>query len=60
MKGGLFLDVVVAESAAILELLSSEDETLLIGRDTLFVLDFGLDVLDGVGCLHLQGDGLAG
>ena len=60
MKGGFLLDVVVGKSAAILELLSSEDETLLVGRDTLLVLDLGLDVLDGVGGLDLEGDGLAG
>ena len=34
MKGGLLLDVVVGKSAAILELLSGEDETLLIRGDT--------------------------
>ena len=47
-RGGGFLDVVVGKSAAIFELLAGEDETLLIGRDTLLVLDLGLDVLDGV------------
>ena len=31
MERGLLLDVVVGERAAILELLSSEDQTLLIG-----------------------------
>ena len=31
MEGGLLLDVVVGESAAILELLAGEDETLLVG-----------------------------
>ena len=34
VQGGLLLDVVVAEGAAILKLLSSEDETLLVGGDT--------------------------
>ena len=33
MECGLLLDVVVAESAAVLELLASKDQTLLIGRD---------------------------
>ena len=36
-----------------------EDEALLIGRDAFFVLDFGLDHVDGVGRLDLQRDGLA-
>merc|ERR1711881_804120 len=58
VKGGLLLDVVVLESAAILELLASEDETLLVRGDALLVLDLGLDGLNGVGALHLKGDGL--
>ena len=59
MEGRLLLDVVVAEGAAIFELLTSEDQTLLVGGDTLLVLDLLLDVLDGVGALDLEGDGLA-
>ena len=39
MEGGLLLDVVVGESSAILKLLSSEDESLLIGGNTFFILD---------------------
>ena len=38
MKSALLLDVVVGESAAILELFSSEDETLLIWGNSLLVL----------------------
>jgi len=60
MEGGLLLDVVVRESPAVLELLSSKDQTLLIWGDSLLVLDLGLDVLDRVGGLDLEGDGLAG
>ena len=40
MKGGLLLDVVVGESSAIFELLSSEDESLLIGWDSFLILNF--------------------
>jgi len=58
VEGGLLLDVVVGEGAAVLQLLSGEDETLLIGGDTLLVLDLGLDVVDGVGGLDVEGDGL--
>jgi uncharacterized membrane protein len=57
---GLLLDVVVGESSAILELLSSEDESLLVGWDAFLVLDLGLDILDGVTWLNIEGDGLAG
>ena len=60
MEGGLLLNVVVGQGAAILELLAGEDQTLLIRGDALLVLNLGLDVVDGVGALHLEGDGLAG
>jgi len=60
MESGLLLDVVVRESSSVLELLSSEDESLLIGRDAFLVLDLGLDVLNSVRRLNIEGDGLAG
>ena len=41
--------LLVVQGAAIFELLASEDKTLLVRRDALFVLDLGLDVVDGVG-----------
>ena len=48
MEGALLLDVVVTESAPVLELLPSEDKTLLIRRDPLLVLDLCLDIFNGV------------
>ena len=59
MESGLLLDVVIRESAAIFELLSSEDKSLLIGRNTFLVLNLGLDVLDCVRWLNIKGDGLS-
>ena len=59
VQGRLLLDVVVAQGATILQLLAGEDQTLLVWGDSLLVLDLGLDILDGVRGLHLQGDGLA-
>ena len=38
MEGGLFLDVVIREGSAILELLTGEDKSLLVWGDSLFVL----------------------
>ena len=35
MEGGLLLDVVVGKGPAVLKLLPGEDETLLVGRDSL-------------------------
>ena len=60
MEGGLLLDVVVGQGAAILQLLAGEDEALLVRRDALLVLDLSLDIVDGVRALHLQSDALAG
>jgi len=59
VKGGLLLDVVVLQRAAILQLLAREDEALLVRRDALLVLDLRLHCLNRVGALHLEGDGLA-
>ena len=53
------LDVVVGQSAAILELLAGEDETLLVRRNALLVLDLALHIVDCVRGLDLKGDGLA-
>ena len=59
MQGRFLLDVVVAEGASIFELFAGEDETLLVGWDALFVLDFGFDVVDCVGGFDFEGDGFA-
>merc|ERR1712212_827760 len=58
MQGRLLLDVVVRKSSSILKLLASEDQSLLIGGDSLLVLDLGLDVLNAIRGLDLEGDGL--
>merc|ERR1712086_678572 len=59
VEGGLLLDVVVREGAAVLELLARKDEALLVRRDPFLVLDLGLDVLDRVRGLDLERDRLA-
>jgi len=58
MQRGLLLDVVIAQGSAVLQLLSGKDETLLIRRNSLLVLDLGLDVVDGVRWFDIEGDGL--
>uniref|UniRef100_A0A224ZAW2 Ubiquitin/40s ribosomal protein s27a fusion n=1 Tax=Rhipicephalus zambeziensis TaxID=60191 RepID=A0A224ZAW2_9ACAR len=60
MKGGLLLDVVVGQCAAVLELLSGKDETLLIWRDAFLVLNLCLDILNSVTGLDFERDGLSG
>ena len=59
MESGLLLDVVVAERATILQLLTRKDKTLLVRRDALLVLDFGLDIVNGVRGFNLESNGLA-
>ena len=59
MKCGLLLDVVVRQSATIFQLLPSKNKTLLVRRNSLLILDLGLDVVDGVRGFNLQGDRLA-
>jgi len=60
IKRALPLDVVVGESAAVLQLLAGEDEALLVGGYALLVLDLGLDGVNVVEGLDFEGDGLAG
>ena len=41
MESGLFLDVVIGKSSSVFELLTSEDESLLIWGNTFFILNLG-------------------
>lgn len=59
MKSRLLLDIVIGKSATVLKLLAGEDQSLLIRRNTLLVLDLGLNIVDGIAGLDLKGDGLA-
>ena len=53
---GLLLDVVVRKCPAILKLLAGEDHPLLVRRNSFLVLDLGLDIVNGVRCLDVQGE----
>lgn len=59
MQSGFLLDVIVGEGTSILELLSGENQTLLIGRNAFLILDLRLDIIDSVAGLNLESDGLA-
>ena len=55
VKGGFLLDVVVGEGSAVFELLSGEDESLLVWGNAFLVLNLLLNVFDGVGrSLHRE------
>ena len=58
MESGLFLDIVVRKGSSILKLLTSEDKSLLIWRNTFLVLDLSFNILNGVSWLNIKGDGL--
>ena len=42
------LDIVIGESTVVLKLLSSKDQALLVGGNSLLVLNLGLDIVNGV------------
>ncbi len=48
VEGGLLLDVVVGESTPVLQLFAGEDQSLLIRRNPLLILDLLLDALNRV------------
>ena len=50
------LNVVIREGAAILKLLASKYQTLLVRWDALLVLNFRLDIVDGVRRFNFEGD----
>ncbi|KAJ0955743.1 hypothetical protein HanPSC8_Chr01g0006381 [Helianthus annuus] len=60
VQSGFLLDVVIGQGSAILELLSSEDEPLLVRWNTFLVLDFSFDIVNGVRALDFKGDCLSG
>ena len=60
VQSRFLLDVVVRTGSTIFQLLTSKNQTLLVWRNSFLVLDLGLDVVDGIGRLHLEGDGLTG
>ena len=59
MKGWLLLDVIIGECSSIFQLLSCEDETLLVWWDTLLVLDLCLDIFNSIRRFNFKGDGLS-
>lgn len=56
MHSGFLLDVIVRDGSGIVELLSSEDQSLLICWDSFFFLDLGLERLDSVRALDVDSD----
>jgi hypothetical protein len=59
MKGALLLNVIIRKGATILQMLSCENEALLVRRDSSLILNLRLHIVDGVRRLNLQSDGLS-
>jgi len=59
MQSRLLLDVVVRKGTTILKLLAGEDQPLLVWWNTLLVLDFGLNIFNGVRGLNFKRDGFS-
>ena len=59
MECRLLLDIVVTQRLTILELLARKDQTLLVRRDALLILNLLLNVLDAVARLNIQRNRLA-
>jgi len=60
MQGRLLLDVIVAQRPSIFQLLASENQSLLFRRDSFFILNLRLYVLNSIIRLHIQSDRLSG
>lgn len=54
------LNIIIRQRPPILQLFPSKDQSLLIRRDALFVLDLGFHIVDCVGGFDFEGDGFAG
>jgi hypothetical protein len=59
MESRLLLNIVITQGASILELLSSKNQTLLIRRNALLVLNLGLDRINSVRRLYIERNSLA-
>ena len=60
MKSGFFLDVVISKSSSIFKLFTGKDESLLVWRNTFFILNLGFDIFNGVGLFNIKSDGFSG
>jgi len=59
MEGRLLLDVVVGKSTAIFKLLSGENQSLLVGWNTLLILNLSFDIFNRIARLYFQSDCLS-
>jgi len=56
MEGRIIAHIIILKSLGILQLLSAEDQSLLLGRDALLLGNLGLDLFDALSLLNFDGD----
>jgi hypothetical protein len=59
MQGTFLLNIIVTQRTTVLQLLAGKNETLLIRRNALLVLNLGLDVFNGIRGLDIERNGLS-
>ena len=60
VESWFLLNIVVSKGSSVFQLLSSEDKSLLVWGNSLFVLDLGLDIFDWIRLFNIQSDGFSG
>ena len=60
VEGGLLLNIIIRKCASILKLLASKEQALLVGRNSVLVLNLGLHVANCIGGFDLKGNCLPG
>jgi hypothetical protein len=59
MESGFLLNVIIGEGSSVFQLFSGKNKSLLIGGNSFFVLDLGLDVFNGIRGFDFQSDSLS-
>jgi len=59
MQGAFLYDIVISKCPSVLELPSSKNQSLLIGRNALFILNFDFTIFNRFFLTHMQSDALA-
>jgi len=54
MESRFLLDIIISKSSTIFQLLTSKDQTLLVRRNTFLILNFLLDILNGITGFNIQ------
>merc|ERR1712159_456749 len=56
MQCELSLNIVITQCSSVFQLFSSKNQSLLIWRNSFFILDFCFHIIDGIICFNIQSD----